>query len=297
MLSNIRSRALAKVSSFARPRQAPNASISISSHDGGVSRSSRKTSSLAGHPPSLANQPRRISSQMMYSSLTNGFQTPHQELRTNNKHSPVQNAVRTNFSYAGPRKLSDVLKTDLLEGKSSAEISDLWMTYHEGKDNVHGLTIDKAKGKTILSRAAQCPFFIHPVFREEGHFMIFSQFQTPNYFLLALLEDYQMDPARAQPLLTISIFDDLAEEKDLTLVRCDIVNRGIQDDEGYKICKLLLDDYEKEEDFRNVHTFNKKPDAFDVDGFVKEKGQIWKGDEGEGEETGDGVIDASGESK
>ena len=33
--------------------------------------------------------------------------------------------------------------------------SDLWMTYHEGKEKVHGLTLDEAKGKSVLSRAAQ----------------------------------------------------------------------------------------------------------------------------------------------
>ena len=122
----------------------------------------------------------------------------------------------------------------------------------------------------------ESPFFIHPVFREEGHFIIISQFQKPNYFLLAFLEDYKMDPARAQPLLTISIFDDMAEEKDITLVRCDIINRGIEEDEGYNICKSLLDDYGDEEKFRNVHMFNKVPDSFDVDAFVKEKEGQWK---------------------
>lgn len=29
------------------------------------------------------------------------------------------------------------------------------MTYHEGKEKVHGLALDEAKGKTILARAAQ----------------------------------------------------------------------------------------------------------------------------------------------
>lgn len=106
--------------------------------------------------------------------------------------------------------------------------------------------------------------------------MIVSQFQPPHYFLLAFLEDYQMDPARAQPLLTVSIFDDLAEDKGVNLVRCDIINQGIEDDEGYKICKRLLDDYANEDDFRNVHMFNTKPDAFNVDDFVTEKESQWK---------------------
>jgi hypothetical protein len=100
--------------------------------------------------------------------------------------------IRSNFSYAGPRKLQDILKTELIEGKTKSEIQDLWLTYHEGKEKIHGLSLDGAKAKTVLSRAAQCPFFIHPVFRDEGHFMIVSQFQAPNHFLLAFLEDYQM---------------------------------------------------------------------------------------------------------
>jgi hypothetical protein len=100
--------------------------------------------------------------------------------------------------------------------------------------------------------------------------MILSQFQPPNHFLLAFLEDYKMDPARAQPLLTLSIFDDFIDSKDLALLRCDIISNGIEDDEGYKLCKCLVDDYSEEEAFTSVHLFNKKPDAFDVD-FLKER--------------------------
>ena len=62
---------------------------------------------------------------------------------------------RTNFSYAGPRKLGDILKTELLHDKSTTEISDMWMTYHEGKEKVHGIVMDGKRGKSLLSRAAQ----------------------------------------------------------------------------------------------------------------------------------------------
>eukprot|EP00571_Detonula_confervacea_P002067 CAMPEP_0172324518 /NCGR_PEP_ID=MMETSP1058-20130122/51563_1 /TAXON_ID=83371 /ORGANISM="Detonula confervacea, Strain CCMP 353" /LENGTH=302 /DNA_ID=CAMNT_0013040813 /DNA_START=86 /DNA_END=994 /DNA_ORIENTATION=+ len=297
-MSTIHSRAFAK----APPLSSLLRRMSISSRDCGALRSA--TTLLPNrNTPSLSNL-QRSPGQKMYSSLassSNGLLSPSrnesQHAQKASSYSPIQNTIRTNFSYAGPRKLSDVLKTELLEGKSHAEICDMWMTYHEGKEKVHGLLLDEAKGKSILARAAQCPFFIHPVFREEGHFMIISQFQAPNYFLLAFLEDYRMDPARAQPLLTISLFDDMAKEKDVTLVRCDIINQGIQDDEGYNICKHLLDDYFEEDNFRDVHMFNKKPDAFDVDAFVKEKEQQWKADSDGGGDTGDEVIEATAENK
>lgn len=102
--------------------------------------------------------------------------------------------------------------------------------------------------------------------------MVVSQFQEPSYFLLAFLEDYKMDPAAAQPLITISVFDDLAEKRDVVLLRCDIINKGIEDDEGYKICQNLIKDYL---DFDSVEMFNTKPDAFNIDEFVKEKQEQW----------------------
>lgn len=102
--------------------------------------------------------------------------------------------------------------------------------------------------------------------------MVVSQFQEPSYFLLAFLEDYKMDPAAAQPLITISVFDDLVETKDVVLLRCDIINKGIEDDEGYKICQNLIKDYL---DGDAVQMFNTKPDAFNIDEFVKEKQAQW----------------------
>ena len=62
---------------------------------------------------------------------------------------------RSNFSFAGPRKLGDVMKMELLQDKSATEISDLWMTHHEGKEKVHGIAIDGKKGRSLLSRAAE----------------------------------------------------------------------------------------------------------------------------------------------
>jgi hypothetical protein len=38
----------------------------------------------------------------------------------------------------------------------------------------------------------------------------------------------------------------------------------------------LLGDYSDEDDFRLVHLFNKKPDAFNVDEYLKEREKSWK---------------------
>ena len=37
------------------------------------------------------------------------------------------------FSFAGPRALKDIMKKELLDTKTTAEIADIWYTYHEAR--------------------------------------------------------------------------------------------------------------------------------------------------------------------
>mmetsp|Transcript_10208 Transcript_10208/g.21507 ORF Transcript_10208/g.21507 Transcript_10208/m.21507 type:complete len:226 (-) Transcript_10208:284-961(-) len=179
------------------------------------------------------------------------------------------------FSFAGPKKLHDILKKELVEDKSRTEISDLWYTYHESKDNVHGLVLGGKETKALIPRAAISPFYIQPIFRDDGHFMLVSQFFEPSHFIMAYLEDYKMDPTAAQPLLSFSIFDDYADDKDLTLVRADIMNNGIDEGEGLKVVKAMLDNYKNDDEYLNVRAFNTKPDSFDLDGFIAQQSEKW----------------------
>mmetsp|Transcript_52007 Transcript_52007/g.52994 ORF Transcript_52007/g.52994 Transcript_52007/m.52994 type:complete len:111 (+) Transcript_52007:544-876(+) len=92
---------------------------------------------------------------------------------------------------------------------------------------------------------------------------------------MAYLEDYKMDPASAQPLMTFSVFDDYAQEKKLTLVRADILNPGINDGEGLKVVKSMLDNYKDDDKFLVVKAFNKKPDSFDIDDYITQQNVKW----------------------
>ena len=72
---------------------------------------------------------RRIAQSSQYSSLaTNNnmdIASSRNELSHCIRFQSIKHAnitIRTNFSYAGPRKLSDILKVELLKDKSAAEI-------------------------------------------------------------------------------------------------------------------------------------------------------------------------------
>ena len=151
--------------------------------------------------------------------------------------------------------------------------------YYTAQPHVVGLVWKGSEGRTVLERAHQSPFFVQPVFREDGYFMLLSQFQKPAHFLLAYLEDYKMDPHSATPLLTCSIFDDYAADPqiDLALVRCDVVNRSIQDDEGRKIVDSVLRNYR--DGYADVQTFNERPEHFMIDDFISRMEQRWNSDD------------------
>jgi len=85
-----------------------------------------------------------------------------------------------------------------------------------------------------------------------------------------------MDPNRAQPLITFSVFNDLADSHDLSLVRCDIINNGIEDDEGRKVMQNMLNSYHIEEEYSRVKAFNQDPAKFDVDDYISCMKQKWK---------------------
>lgn len=57
------------------------------------------------------------------------------------------------FSFAGPKTLEDVMKKALVGDKSRSEVADIWYTYHEEKDNVHGLVLKGKDSESLLARA------------------------------------------------------------------------------------------------------------------------------------------------
>lgn len=113
---------------------------------------------------------------------------------------------------------------------------------------------------------------------QTGFFILVSQYMDPSHFCMAYLEDYKMDPHSATPLLTFSIFNDLADSKNISLVRCDILNKSIADNEGMKIVSSTLQNYKQ--DFNSIKTFNTDSQHFDVDDFISRMSSQWRQAEG-----------------
>ena len=103
--------------------------------------------------------------------------------------------------------------------------------------------------------------------------MLLSQYQAPSHFILAFLEDYKLDPSRAQPLLTFSIFNDFVSSHDISLQRLDVINKGIEKAEGMVVMQNTVDAYE---DYRYVSTFNESPERFDINEYISFMTKKWE---------------------
>jgi ATP synthase mitochondrial F1 complex assembly factor 1 len=84
------------------------------------------------------------------------------------------------------KQLKDIMKTELLEGKSAEEIKQIWLQYHQKKD-VIAAVIPTQIFNTLIENAKKFPIFIFPVPRSQGYEFIMFQFSANTVHFTPLL--------------------------------------------------------------------------------------------------------------
>ena len=139
-----------------------------------------------------------------------------------------------------PRRLADVAKLELLEAEQPAALAAIWEKYHENRPELSGSCVPAAEHAQIVERGRESPLFIFPVRREQGHFMLLSQFDVQHsVFVMTFLEDYKRNPAAAQPWLSVTLFDELMDSKGLGLLRVEV--RASSPSRSLSVAVLLTD--------------------------------------------------------
>ncbi|TYZ63595.1 hypothetical protein PybrP1_010889 [[Pythium] brassicae (nom. inval.)] len=169
-----------------------------------------------------------------------------------------QKVTSGGFSFPAPRSLQQIVRLELLENEPRARVQQIWEEYHHEKGDALATTLSGAEFAVLAERARASPFFVFPVYRKDGFFNMICQFQD-TCFLLTYLEAFKENPALAPPCLTVSLFGDLAESKDVGLLRADIVNM-LDKKESQVLLDQLLASYSDEKLFQWVHKFNHEPD-------------------------------------
>lgn len=178
---------------------------------------------------------------------------------------PRRFSTSTGFSYPGARSLEQLVKLELLQQEQTPQIQRIWQDFHADKDDAVATTLSANEFRSVVERAAAAPYFIFPVYRQEGFFNMLCQFQQ-SCFLVTYLEAFKADPSAAPPCVAVSLYDDLLEQKELALVRADVINM-LDKKESQLLLKQLLASYQDDELFDHVNKFNNQPDKFDFEAY------------------------------
>ena len=169
------------------------------------------------------------------------------------------------FSYPAPRTLDEVVKLDLLKDESPARINEIWQEYHDSKEDVIGASWTTNDYESFLKKGKSASMFVFPVERSDGNFVMLSQVQE-KHCILTMLDEYRLNPANAQPWLALTFYDDLAEDKDVVLVRGDVLIPQLTLEEGKRLWGNVRHFYLNETD--QVDKFNNDPNEFNIDSHL-----------------------------
>ncbi|XP_062124268.1 ATP synthase mitochondrial F1 complex assembly factor 1 [Drosophila sulfurigaster albostrigata] len=174
------------------------------------------------------------------------------------------------------KKLSDIMKLELLEDKNAEEISKIWLEYHKTKD-VLAATLTKAQYETLTSRAKEHPIFLLPLPRSEGFEFIMLQFAANTVHFTPLLA-YQVHHENAPECLTLVHYTEV-EDKGIVLMRGEYDSKVLTAQEAQCLANELQMFYYKtdESKLKLLETFTKRPDEFKHMDLIKEVENIQLG--------------------
>ena len=158
------------------------------------------------------------------------------------------------------------------------QVKRIWLEHHlgnaeEGVEStsmpVVATTMEEGEYNLLRSRAVTCPFFILPVRRDAGHFVMLVQWQD-NVCLFTFLEEYKKNPHAAEPWAAITMYDELAKTHHVALARNDYNPLHLTKVEAQRLMELVRIYYVEGNQYRMVEDFNHRPDSFDYERHIRE---------------------------
>ncbi|SPP80452.1 ATP synthase mitochondrial F1 complex assembly factor 1 [Drosophila guanche] len=167
------------------------------------------------------------------------------------------------------KKLSDIMKLELLADKSAEDLSQIWIEYHKTKE-VLAATLTTAQYDTLMCRAKEHPIFLLPLPRSEGFEFFLLQFAANTVHFTPLLA-YQVHHENAPECLTVVHYTEV-QDKGVVLMRGEYDSKVLTAQEAQCLANELQMFYYKtdESKMKLLETFTKRPDEFKHTDLIKE---------------------------
>lgn len=168
----------------------------------------------------------------------------------------------TGFTPLQRKPLELIIDIERAKNKSTEELADIWDDYHLGRGHI-GVTMKATLYHLLNQRAADCRYFVIPMWKGNGYTTMFLQVQMP-HMLFTGLEDYKARGTQAAPYFTASYYTEFAESKDLVLIRGDIVfTSKLTDSEAKWLLETAQSFYLNDVRYKLVERFNKETREFE----------------------------------
>ncbi|KNC52036.1 chaperone atp11p [Thecamonas trahens ATCC 50062] len=163
-------------------------------------------------------------------------------------------------------KVSEVPREDLVEG---------WRAHHLDKDGVVCATVGGEVGAKLASRVVESPRFVVPIPRDQGFVTVLlegrrvEETQALDVWY-TFLHTYQQYGGQAAPVMATRYYYDLAESKDLVLMRGGVDTMAISVEEAQYLGNQTSIFYLQDDKYTPfVHTFNHQPDSFNFEAILE----------------------------
>ncbi|KAH6824726.1 ATP synthase F1 complex assembly factor [Perilla frutescens var. hirtella] len=168
----------------------------------------------------------------------------------------------TGFTPLKVKPLETIMDVERAKKKSPEELADIWDDFHLGRGHI-GLSMKSKLYHLLDQRAADCRYFVIPLWKGSGYSTMFVQVQMP-HMLFTGLEDYKARGTQAAPYLTASYYKEFADSKDLVLVRGDVVfTSKLSDEEAKWLLEAAQSFYLNDVRYKLVERFNKQTREFE----------------------------------
>ncbi|XP_074269878.1 uncharacterized protein LOC141592890 [Silene latifolia] len=166
------------------------------------------------------------------------------------------------FSPLEVKPLNSIMDFQRAMTKSPEELTSAWDDYHLGRGHI-GATMKTKLYRLFEQRAADCQYFVIPLWRGSGYTTMFSQVKNP-HIIFTGLEDYKARGTQASPYFKVTHYTEFAQSKDLVLVRGDVVfTSKLTDDEAKWLMETIQSFYLNDVRYKLVEQFNKQTQDFD----------------------------------
>jgi ATP synthase F1 complex assembly factor 1 len=167
------------------------------------------------------------------------------------------------------KKLEDIMKIELLNGKSVEEITKIWLEYHKSKD-VIAAVVPIGTYNTMVDVAKKFPIFIFPIPRSQGFEFIMFQFAANTIHFTPLL-CYQVHKENAPECLNIVHYTEFIDQG-IVLMRGEYDTKVLTAQEAQCLANQLQLYYTQnnEAKLKLLESFTKTPEKFKHIDVIKE---------------------------